>query len=74
MKDGYILVNIDETVISETTFKRKVWTTNQQGSTPKENRWKVSLKVTTSIDTEGRLLYSCTENNSNMLMFSCFLT
>ena len=73
IRDGRVLVNIDETVISQTTFHSKVWSSGKEGFAPKENRWRDSLKLIAAIDTEGRLFYSVSENNSNMQMFSTFL-
>ena len=60
LKDDTLVINIDESWISETHYTRKLWLpANSPGSVPLKP---VShrLSLITALDTEGRLNYSLT--------------
>ena len=73
LKERRLIVNIDETLLSESNFTRKVWTNQEAGTTTFPPKWSKTLKVIAAIDTEGRLLYSVSIDNTNQFVYCLFL-
>jgi len=61
LKDGMLVINIDESWISETYFTRRLWLPPNSPGTVSLKPVSHRLSLITALDTEGRLYYSLTQ-------------
>jgi hypothetical protein len=60
LKEGTLILNIDESWVSETSYIRKLWLPANSPGTVPIKAISHRLSLITALDSEGRLYYSLT--------------
>lgn len=73
LKEGTLIINVDESWIAETNFTRKLWLPANSPPTVPLAAVTPRLSLIVALDTEGRLYYSMTQAATDQNVMLIFL-
>ena len=74
LRDGMLIINIDESWVAETNFTRKLWLPANAPATVPLAPVIPRLSLIAALDSEGRLYYTLTQAATDQSVMMIFLT
>ena len=74
LEEGYRVLNIDETWIAESDFRRRKWQVKGTTNSAPEVYVQPRITLISAIDNHGKTYHSLIQANSNVLIMRLFLT